>query len=55
MWNVRETKTMGLVLDLMLTTTDGGWGFYKIYGADQKLAQGKIVLDSNRKLWVVRH
>ena len=52
--NVRETKTMGVVLDLQHTTTRG-WTRHKIYGADRQLAEGKIVLDSDRKLWVVRN
>lgn len=51
--NVRETNTRGLVLDLEHTTTNG-WIRHKIYYADQQLAKGEIVLDSDRKMWVVR-
>jgi hypothetical protein len=50
---VRETKTMGVVLDLEQMTANG-WIHWSIHEADRQLAEGKIVLDSNRNLWVVR-
>jgi hypothetical protein len=50
---VRETKTRGVVLDLQHTTTNG-WILRKIYGADRRLAEGQIILDHERKVWVAK-
>jgi hypothetical protein len=50
--NVRETKSWGVVLDLQERTTSG-WSRYQIHEAHRKLAEGEIVLDHDRKVWVV--
>ncbi len=49
----RTTKTMGFVLDLEWKETDSICRM-KLYHADQQLAQGEILLDQDRGIWVMR-
>jgi hypothetical protein len=51
--SVRETKTKGIVLALQCDNPGGGWIRYKIDEAGAKLAQGDILWDRERQLWVV--
>jgi hypothetical protein len=52
--SAHTTKTIGVVLDLE-RDTNTGWITTKIPFADEQLAAGKILLDHERKIWVVKN
>jgi hypothetical protein len=51
--NVRVTKTLGIVLSIIWTIPGVGCGWGTLQNADKFLAEGRIVLDHNRGIWVM--
>jgi len=47
--NVRETKTLGIVLSLSYSDSNGGWRRWTFPDADKLLAEGRIILDHDRE------